>query len=70
MNEQSAKNKLAWEHRAYEFWNRRDGSPEDKAKQILDNPKAQLKNISIISNRLKEKRLLIFVVQMEEKQSH
>lgn len=43
MNEQSAKNKMAWEHRAYEFWNRRDGLPEDKAKQILDNPKEQLK---------------------------
>lgn len=43
MNEQSAKNKIAWEHRAYEFWNRRDGSPEHKAKQIMADPKAQLK---------------------------
>ncbi|GGA25529.1 class I SAM-dependent methyltransferase [Paenibacillus physcomitrellae] len=43
MNEQSAKNKMAWEHRAYEFWNRRDGSPEDKAKQILESPMAKLK---------------------------
>ncbi|WP_338586771.1 hypothetical protein V6669_15535 [Paenibacillus sp. Y5S-9] len=44
MNEQSAKNKVAWEHRAYEFWNKRDGSP-------------------------KEKGLLTYVVQTEEKQS-
>lgn len=43
MNEQSAKNKRAWEHRAYEFWNRLHGSPQDKAKQIADDPKAQLK---------------------------
>ncbi len=43
MNEQSAKNKVAWEHRAYEFWNRRDGSPKEKAQQILANPLAQLK---------------------------
>ena len=43
MNEQSTKNKAAWEHRAYEFWNRRDGSPQEKAKQIIDNPLAQLK---------------------------
>lgn len=43
MNEQSAKNKLAWEHRAYEFWNRRFGSPMEKAKQILVNPLAELK---------------------------
>ncbi|GLX67914.1 class I SAM-dependent methyltransferase [Paenibacillus glycanilyticus] len=43
MNEQSAANKLAWEHRAYEFWNKRDGSPQDKANKIMANPKAQLK---------------------------
>ncbi|MFD2114185.1 class I SAM-dependent methyltransferase [Paenibacillus yanchengensis] len=43
MKEQSAKNKLAWEHRAYEFWHLRDGSPENKAKKIMDNPAGQLK---------------------------
>jgi 2-polyprenyl-3-methyl-5-hydroxy-6-metoxy-1,4-benzoquinol methylase len=43
MNEQSEKNKLAWEHRAYEFWNIRDGSPKEKAEEILKNPKASLK---------------------------
>lgn len=69
MNEQSAKNKVAWEHRAYEFWNKRDGSPKEKAQQILANPLAQLKNISSILNRLQEKGLLTYVVQTEEKQS-
>lgn len=43
MNEQSTKNKMAWEFRAYEFWNKRDGSPKDKANKILENPKACLK---------------------------
>lgn len=43
MNEQSTQNKLAWEHRAYESWHKREGSPMDKAQQILKNPKAQLK---------------------------
>lgn len=43
MNEQSSMNKKAWEYRAYEFWNMRDGSPEDKAKEILKDPKAGLK---------------------------
>lgn len=43
MNEQSIINKKAWEYRAYEFWNKRDGSPNDKAKKILKNPKATLK---------------------------
>lgn len=43
MNKQSRINKNAWEYRAYEFWNRRDGSPNEKAKEILKNPKASLK---------------------------
>ncbi len=34
---------MAWEFRAYEFWNKRDGSPKDKANKILENPKACLK---------------------------
>lgn len=40
MREQSRINKSAWEHRAYEFWNKRDGSPEEKAKEIINNPRA------------------------------
>jgi len=43
MNKASQKNKKAWEYRAYEFWNMRDGSPKEKADQILQNPKACLK---------------------------
>lgn len=43
MNEQSTQNKIAWEHRAYGFWHKRDGSPKDKAQQIMGNPFAQLK---------------------------
>ena len=43
MREQSRKNKKAWEYRAYEFWHKRDGSPEEKARQILEDPIACLK---------------------------
>lgn len=43
MNEQSEQNKKAWEYRAYEFWNMRNGSPKDHAKQIVENPIASLK---------------------------
>lgn len=43
LNEQSGINKNAWEYRAYEFWNKRDGSPKEKAKEILKNPRASLK---------------------------
>ena len=39
MNEQSEKNKIAWEYRAYEFWKIRDGCEKEKAEKILNNPK-------------------------------
>jgi 2-polyprenyl-3-methyl-5-hydroxy-6-metoxy-1,4-benzoquinol methylase len=57
MNEQSAKNKIAWEHRAYEFWNRRDGSPMEKAKQILDNLQAQLKKHKQYFEKIERKKI-------------
>ncbi|WP_433583851.1 class I SAM-dependent methyltransferase [Paenibacillus amylolyticus] len=57
MNEQSAKNKVAWEHRAYEFWNRRDGSPKEKAQQILANPLAQLKKHKQYFEQIAGKRI-------------
>lgn len=43
MNDQGIINKRAWEYRAYEFWNIRDGTPMEKAKEILKDPKASLK---------------------------
>jgi SAM-dependent methyltransferase len=43
MNEQSAINKQAWEYRAYEFWLKNDGLPEEFAKIIMENPMARLK---------------------------
>lgn len=43
MNDQSITNKEAWEYRAYEFWNKRDGTPMEAAKKILGNPQARLK---------------------------
>ncbi len=43
MNEQSARNKKAWEYRAYEFWNKRDGTPHQKANEMIVDPKKCLK---------------------------
>ena len=43
MNEQSAKNKKAWEYRAYEYWLKSSGLPEECAKTIKENPMARLK---------------------------
>jgi RimJ/RimL family protein N-acetyltransferase/2-polyprenyl-3-methyl-5-hydroxy-6-metoxy-1,4-benzoquinol methylase len=43
MNEQSTTNKTAWEYRAYEFWVSRHGTPEENAKDLMENPFARLK---------------------------
>lgn len=43
MKEQSRINKKAWEYRAYEFWNKRDGRPEEKAKKLMEDPLGNLK---------------------------
>jgi len=37
MREQAEKNKVAWEYRAYEFWNNQ-GSPAEKATYIKNDP--------------------------------
>ena len=43
LNKQTETNKTAWEYHAYEFWQKRDGTPAGKAKQILKDPRASLK---------------------------
>ena len=42
MREQAEKNKVAWEYRAYEFWNKQ-GSPAEKATYIKKDPIARLR---------------------------
>ncbi len=43
MQEQSRVNKQAWEYRAYEFWEKRDGTPAEYAAIIKQDPAACLK---------------------------
>lgn len=43
MNEQSITNKKAWEYRTYEFWVSRHGTPEENAKDLMEDPLARLK---------------------------
>lgn len=43
LKEQGQTNKKAWEHRAYEFWHKRDGSPQESASRMMENPLACLK---------------------------
>lgn len=57
MNEQSIANKKAWEYRAYEFWNKRDGSPMDKANKIMENPKVCLKKHQQYFQNIKGKKI-------------
>lgn len=42
MREQAEKNKVAWEYRAYDFWNNQ-GSPSEKATYIKNDPIARLR---------------------------
>jgi SAM-dependent methyltransferase len=42
MREQAEKNKVAWEYRAYEFWNNQ-GSPVEKATYLKNDPVARLR---------------------------
>ncbi|MCY1690173.1 hypothetical protein OVA29_04555 [Exiguobacterium sp. SL14] len=41
MNEQSRVNKHAWEYRAYEFWEKRDGMPSEYVAIIKQDPAKQ-----------------------------
>lgn len=43
MLESSRRNKLAWEFNAYDFWIREVGRPEERAKQILQDPMRSLR---------------------------
>lgn len=43
MREYSKQNKKAWEYSAYEFWVEHSGTPEERAKQNLENPVGMLR---------------------------
>ncbi len=44
MNDAAEQNKRAWEHRAYEFWCKNNGTPQEKAAEILRDPAARLRH--------------------------
>ncbi len=46
MNKQAEKNKAAWEYNAYDFWVRQAGTPVERAKEDLENPRAMLKGFA------------------------
>lgn len=46
MDKYTEQNKNAWEFNAYDFWVSQTGSPSDRAKKDMENPRAMLKNYS------------------------
>ncbi len=44
MIDATQQNKTAWEHRAYEFWCRNNGTPQEKAEELLRDPAARLRH--------------------------
>ncbi len=43
MRDYSQQNKKAWEYNAYDFWVKADGTPKERAKKNVENPKAMLR---------------------------
>ena len=43
MIESSVQNKKAWEYSAYDFWIKQNGTPQELAEKILENPKVHLR---------------------------
>ena len=43
MREYSKQNKLAWEYSAYDFWVKTSGTPAERAKMDMENPKKMLR---------------------------
>lgn len=56
-SEASVQNKKAWEHRAYEFWVKSFGQPNDLASRILKDPEAQLKKHSVFFKNITGKKI-------------
>lgn len=46
MNTNTEQNKMAWEYNAYNFWVSQTGTPSERAKIDMQNPRAMLKNYS------------------------
>ena len=46
MDEYTMQNKIAWEYNAYDFWVSHSGTPAERAKQDLEDPRKMLKKYS------------------------
>lgn len=46
MEKYTEQNKIAWEYNAYDFWVSQTGTPSERAKKDIENPRAMLKKYS------------------------
>ena len=59
MREQASINKTAWEHRAYEAWNRSGGGPAEEAAEIKANPRVRRFHVNT------ERPLILYMLKVE-----
>ena len=57
MKDYSAQNKKAWEYDAYAFWVRTSGTPEERARMDLENPKGMLRRYAAYFDRFQGVRV-------------
>ena len=53
MNEAGKQNKKAWEYDAYNFWVTHNGTPEERAKEDIENPEKMLRKYAVYFDRFK-----------------
>ena len=57
MNDTARQHKEAWEFDAYSFWVRQSGTPEERARQDVANPKAMLRKYAVYFDRFEGVRI-------------
>ena len=68
MNKYTEQNKIAWEYDAYNFWVNQLGTPAERAKKDLENPRVMLKKYSKYFDDVKGIKQPTFVVPAVKKQ--
>ena len=58
MTYQASRNKIAWEHEAYRFWVQSTGTPDQVARDMLDDPRRWLRRHLPILGDVKDRRIL------------
>ena len=57
MKEYTKQHKKAWEFNAYDFWVRQNGTPEERARQDVENPRKMLRKYAEYFDRLEGVRI-------------